>query len=174
MEPYIGQIQPFAFNFAPKNWAFCNGQIMSIQQNAALFSLLGTTYGGNGTTTFALPDLRGRTALHMGQGPGLSTYAEGEASGTETVTLLTSQMPVHNHLLQASNTATTDNPSGAVSAPAGTGDGTAVNAYGTAINTTMAPQAIGIAGGSQPHNNMQPYLVVNWCIAIYGIFPSRN
>ncbi len=175
MDFYLGQIQTFGFNFAPKGWALCNGQIMSIQQNAALFSLLGTTYGGNGTTTFALPDLRGRASLHMGQGPGLSNYAEGEASGSENVTLISSQMPVHNHIMQASKNSTSATPSSHVLAPGvATSDGSPVNAYGTVIDTTLAPNAVGIAGGSQPHNNMQPYLVINWCIALSGIYPSRN
>lgn len=172
---YLGQIQPFGFNFAPKNWAMCNGQLLSIQQNAALFSLLGTTYGGNGTTNFALPDLRGRASLHMGQGPGLSPYAEGQASGSETVTLISSQMPAHNHIMQATTNSTAASPNNAILATASLStDGTPVNAYGTTPNTTMAPTSVGISGGSQPHTNMQPYLVVNWCIALSGIYPSRN
>jgi len=174
MEPFIGQLQIFGFNFAPRGWMYCNGQLLSIAQYQALFTLIGTVYGGNGTTNFALPDLRGRAALHMGHGPGLSTYEIGQVSGSETVTLLSTQMPAHNHILLASSIATSDKPSGAVSAPAGTGDGTAVNAYGTQVNAQMAPMAITQAGGNQPHENMQPYLVLNWCIAVEGIFPSRN
>ncbi len=175
MDSYIGQIQPFGFNFAPKNWLFCNGQLMSIAQNTALFSLLGTTYGGDGVTTFALPDLRGRASLHFGQGPGLTTRVLGEASGQETVTLLNSQMPTHNHLLNATTTSTAEVPTNAFPGSAAlASDGAAVTAYGTTPNTTMSPQAIGLAGGNQPHQNMQPYLVLNWCICQYGIFPSRN
>jgi len=176
--PFLGEIRAFGFNFAPKAWAMCNGQLLSIQQNAALFSLLGTTYGGNGVNTFALPDLRGRTAVNQGQGPGLSNYTLGEVIGTETVTLITNQIPQHNHLWAANN-ATGDIPS-----PSGNFlSGAKIPTNNTPVPTYAAPGGatvplaaamIGIAGGNQPHQNMQPYLVVTYCIALSGIFPSRN
>ena len=171
-EPFIGQIQAFGFNFAPKGWAFCNGQIMSIAQNSALFALIGTMYGGDGTTTFALPDLRGRVALNQGQGPGLSSYAIGQISGQETVTLLQTEMPTHSHIVNGySDTGNDLVPTGSVPAIPSNGD----NIYYTGSpNTQMNSQMIGIAGGSQPHENRQPFLVLNWCIALVGIFPSRN
>lgn len=172
-EPFLGQICSFGFNFAPRGWSLCNGQVISIAQNTALFSLLGTTYGGNGQTTFALPDLRGRAALHQGQGPGLTNRVIGESSGTETVTLLTTQMPQHNHLVGANST--DSNPQG-VKTPVGNvpGYNDAGPLYAPTVNGTMLPTMIQPAGGNQPHPNMQPYLVVNFCIAMQGIFPSRN
>jgi len=167
-EPFLGQIQPFPYNFAPRGWAFCSGQILPIAQNTALFSLLGTTYGGNGQTTFALPDLRGRVPLHFGQGPGLSPYDLGQVSGTETVTLLSTQMPAHNHTMNASTGEAADTiATGQVLASS------AIYAPGSP-NTVMSAQSVGQAGGNQPHPNLQPYLVLNWCIALEGIFPSRN
>lgn len=175
MEPFIGQIGLFGFNFAPRGWALCNGQLLSITQNSALFSLLGTTYGGDGISTFALPDLRGRVPNGQGQGPGLSDYQIGQASGTENVTLIQSQMPQHNHPLNVSSSpATSNNPAGTVLAVSADANEGAVNTYGTTINATANPQAIGLAGGNQPHENMQPYLTMNYCIALEGIFPSRN
>jgi microcystin-dependent protein len=157
----------FGFNFAPRGNAFCNGQIMSISQNTALFSLLGTTYGGNGTTTFALPDLRSRVPLHFGQGPGLSSYSQGQLAGEENHTLITTEMPVHTHTARASSGDATDaSPVGNVLAAGGT--------YTAAANQNMAAGAITSVGGSQPHNNLQPYLALNFCIALNGIFPSRN
>ncbi|WP_375445358.1 phage tail protein [uncultured Fibrella sp.] len=180
MEPFIGQICLFGFNFAPKNWAFCNGQLMSIAQNSALFALLGTTYGGDGVNTFALPDLRGRAALHFGSGPGLTPRQMGESSGSENVTLLSSQMPVHNHLLMVSAQIGTEaSPTGnVVATPIGTvdtdGTNVSVKAYNPTPNSTAYPQAIGMAGSGQSHQNMQPYLVMNYCIALTGIFPSRG
>lgn len=167
--PFIGQISMFGGNFAPRNWAFCNGQLLSIAQNSALFSLLGTTYGGNGTTTFALPDLRGRTPIHAGQGPGLSNRVLGESSGSENVTLIVSQMPSHTHAVTpgaSSSAATSENPSGQVPAAGG--------AYDSAANATLQGVTSGATGGSQPHTNMPPYLVINYIIALQGIFPSRN
>lgn len=167
-EPFIGEIRIFGFNFAPRGWANCAGQILSIAQNTALFSLLGTTYGGNGQTTFALPDLRGRAPLNFGQGPGLSNYTLGQSSGTETVTLTQNEMPQHNHGVNASSQpANATRPGNAFPSGGGT--------YQTAPDgTTMAQQMIALAGGSQPHNNLQPYLALNICIALEGIFPSRN
>ncbi|HEV7642881.1 MAG TPA: tail fiber protein [Pyrinomonadaceae bacterium] len=167
-QSYIGQIQAFGFNFAPRNWAFCNGQIMSIAQNTALFSLLGTTYGGNGQTTFALPDLRGRSSMHYGQGPGLSNYTIGEQAGQEAVTLITTEMPAHTHALNAASGGKLNN------VPAANNFGGANIYTNAALDSVLDPATIGTAGGSQPHQNMQPYLVLNWCICINGIFPSRN
>jgi len=175
-DPFIGEIRMFAGNFAPRGWQFCQGQILAIAQNTALFSILGTTYGGNGQTTFALPDLRGRYPMQQGQGPGLTPRTLGEQGGTENVTLLTTQMPAHNHTLGAFNAgATSSTPAGQVMAGAFDNSTQAdVNAYAGTPNTTMNPQAIGAAGGSQPHNNMSPYLCLNFIIATEGIYPSRN
>jgi len=167
-EPFIGQIQSFGFNFAPRNWAFCNGQILSIAQNTALFSLLGTMYGGNGQTTFALPDLRGRTSLHFGQGAGLSNYTQGETGGVETVTLANKEMPMHNHTLNAASGAKLNNQ------PANNSLGGANIYVAVAPDSVMSAGSIGMSGGNQPHENRQPYLVINWCISLQGIFPSRN
>ncbi len=169
-EPFIGEIKMGGWNFAPRGYAFCNGQLLSIAQNTALFSLLGTTYGGNGQTTFALPDLRGRVPLHWGQGPGLSNYVLGEVSGTETVTLTTQQMPQHNHQVAA-----TSEEAGSKT-PIGNLPGfSASPIYSNAAATgTMNPAMIGVAGGSQPHPNLQPFLAVTFVIALEGIFPSRN
>jgi microcystin-dependent protein len=165
--PFLGQIQIFGFNFAPRGWAFCNGQLLSISQNTALFSLLGTTYGGNGQTTFALPNLQGRVPMHVGQGPGLTNRTQGEVAGTETHTLNANEMPVHTHTARASSGDASDTtPVGNVLAGGG--------AYAAAPNQAMNALAITTAGGSQPHNNLQPYLVLNFCIALQGIFPSRN
>jgi microcystin-dependent protein len=190
IQPYLGEITMFAGNFAPKNWAFCNGQILSIAQNTALFSLLGTTYGGNGQTTFALPDLRGRTPLQWGQGPGLSPYDLGEASGTENVTLTINEMPAHNHAIsgggQASitlpcSTSAGDNDSPVGRIPAVTPAGEEQYADASAANAQMAGNTVNIPaptlapnGGSQPHNNLSPYLAVTYIIALQGVFPSRN
>jgi microcystin-dependent protein len=175
-ECYLGQIQAFGFNFAPKGWALCNGQLLPIAQNAALFSLLGTFYGGNGVQTFALPNLQGRFPLHWGSGAGLPPYVIGEFSGTPSQTLLVSNMPIHNHALNASSaSATTENPGG--NFPATANDPATFNpisVYGPTANTTLNPTAIGIAGGSQPLSIMPPYLAVTFCIAMNGIFPSRN
>ncbi len=168
-EPYLGEIRNFGFNFAPVGWALCQGQLLSISQNSALFSLLGTMYGGNGVTTFGLPDLRGRMPLGFGQGPGLNNYVQGEAAGSETVTLLGTQMPSHNHTVAGSSTPTGKSPAGSV--PAFTSAGAS---YGTAQDLSMSQTMIGFSGGGQPHDNMQPYLVTNWCIALEGIYPSRQ
>ncbi|GEQ85496.1 tail Collar domain-containing protein [Patiriisocius marinistellae] len=180
MEPFIGEIIAFGFNFAPRGWAQCNGQLLPISQNTALFSLLGTTYGGDGRTTFALPDLRGRTAMHTGQGPGLSSRQLGLRFGTETNTLNVAQMPNHNHTLSVSNA----NGNAAVPV-AGNSISKAVENQGRSTNeidsfnaatpnVALNTGSIGSAGGQQPFNNIQPSLVVNWCIALQGIFPSRN
>lgn len=170
--PFIGTVMLFGGNFPPRGFLFCNGQTMSIAQNTALFALLGTTYGGNGQTTFALPDLRGRVPIHFGQGPGLSNFNLGEVGGAETVTLLSTEMPQHTHTVNVNTgNGTTNNPTGNFFA--------ATPAFlqytnGAANNTSFIPNSIGNAGGSQPHNNLQPYLAINYCIAIEGIFPSRN
>ena len=169
-EPFLGQIIIVGFGFAPRGWAFCNGQILSIAQNTALFALLGTTYGGDGQTTFALPNLQGRMPMHLGQGPGLSPRTQGEVGGEENVTLNQNQMPVHSHTLNASgNIATTDSPANALLARS-----VRATIYGSPASATLSPQSIAAAGGNQPHDNMPPYLVLNYCIALEGIFPSRN
>ncbi|MBU8895692.1 phage tail protein [Corallococcus sp. H22C18031201] len=175
-DPFIGEIRMFGGNFAPRGWAFCNGQLLSIAQNSALFSILGITYGGNGQTTFALPDLRGRSPMQWGQGPGLSPRTLGEQGGTETVTLVANQMPAHTHSLVASVTqADAANPEGMFNAiQVDSSTQQPVNMYNATAGTTMSPQAIGIAGGSQPHNNMAPYLCVSFIIALQGVYPSRN
>ena len=170
-EPFVAEIRMFPFNFAPTGWAFCDGQLLPISQNTALFSLCGTTYGGDGQSTFALPDLRDRTPMHPGDGPGLTSRALGEAGGSETVTLVGSEMPVHTHALQAVNAV------GDTATPSGTALARSAGAYQTdaAQNlVTMADAALPAAGGSQPHENRQPYLVLNFCIALQGIFPPRS
>ena len=176
MEGYIAEIRLFAGNFAPRGWAFCQGQILSITQNTALFSLLGTTYGGNGQTTFALPDLRGRVAVGPGQGPGLPSVNLGEVSGEPAHTLIIAEMPAHNHQAQAasnSNPGNSSSPSGNTWATSTTRDNVYIN---SAPDGPMAANTvtIGIAGNSQPHNNMQPYMGMNYIICMEGIYPSRN
>lgn len=176
--PFLGEIRAFGFNFAPKGWAMCNGQQLAINTNAALFSLLGTFYGGNGVSTFALPDLRGRGAVNQGQGPGLSNYIIGEQTGTETVTLISTQMPQHNHLWAANN-ALGDHPSPSGNFLAGARiptNNTPVPTYAAPGGATvpLAANTLALAGQNQAHNNMMPYLVVTYCIALQGIFPSRN
>lgn len=179
-EPFIGMIALFGFGFPPRGWAVCDGSLLSIAQNTALFSLLGTTYGGNGQTTFALPDLRSRVPLGQGQGPGLSYYAMGELAGTESVTMTNAQMPMHNHTLVGTNSAaTTSTVQGNVLAASNgaleDGTGVTVNAYAPPGGDVLAsPVAIGVAGGNQPLPIMQPFLAMNYCIALTGIFPSRN
>ncbi|MBX2929632.1 MAG: phage tail protein [Saprospiraceae bacterium] len=172
MEPFIGQIQAFGFNFAPRGWALCQGQLMSIAQNSALFSLLGTMYGGDGRTTFGLPDLRGRSIVGFGQGPGLSPITQGEKGGAETVTLLTSNMPVHNHMVTA-----TDSDANSDEAGNGARLGTAganIYASGGSATVHLAADSTTPAGGNVPFNNRDPYLGLNYCIALEGIFPSRS
>jgi microcystin-dependent protein len=166
-EPFLAEVRIFPYNFAPRGWAFCNGQILPINQNTALFSLLGTTYGGNGQTTFALPNLQGRTPIGFGQGPGLSDYVLGEEGGEEAVTLKTQQLQSHTHSLMASSSAgTTGVPGGSVALAT-----TAAPVYAPAQNLVT----MGTVGGAGPsHENRQPYTVLNFCIAVQGIFPSRN
>ncbi|MES2812430.1 MAG: tail fiber protein [Bacteroidota bacterium] len=171
-DAYIGEIRMVGFNFEPKNWALCNGQLLSIASNTALFSILGTTYGGDGRTTFALPDLRGRAPMHHGQGPGLSTVYLGEMNGQSTVTLDVSQMPSHTHNVNAvTDEGNQSTPSGNLYANTKALDKEYSNA---SPNTTMNAQMIQPAGGNQPFNNMQPYNTVNYVICLYGIFPPRN
>jgi microcystin-dependent protein len=170
-DPFIGEIILFAGNFAPRGWAFCEGQLLSIASNSALFSILGTTYGGDGRTTFALPDLRGRVPLGPGTGPGLSTRALGQRSGQENVTLTTGQLPSHTHTANAhAGNGSSDNPTGLLPAqnPAG------IPEYAAGANAALAANAIGNTGSSQAHNNMQPFLGLNYIIALVGTFPSRN
>jgi microcystin-dependent protein len=192
MEGTIGEIRMFAGTFAPRNWAFCAGQLMSISQNTALFSILGTTYGGNGQTTFALPDLRSRVPVGTGQGPGLTNITLGEVSGTETVTLLTTQMPAHTHTATATVTGTVtpkalddtglgDTPGGQFPAISTAGSKIYTNAtqtpdatMGSSPISATATVTIGISGNSQPVPIRNPYLGMNYIICLFGIFPSRN
>lgn len=173
MEPYLGQLQLFAFNFVPKGWMPCEGQLLSIQQYQALYALLGTTFGGNGTTTFGLPDLRGRAALGAGQRPGGAYYQLGQQGGSEGVTLMADNLPAHDHAIQATTGAATGRIAGGALL-ADTGAGAALYAPELGPSpATMAAAALGAAGGSQPHANMQPYLAMTWAIALAGIWPSR-
>lgn len=168
--PFLGEIRMFGGNFAPNGFAFCDGRILAIAQNDALFALIGTTYGGDGVTTFGLPDLRGRIPVHAGQGPGLSSYVLGQSGGSETVTLITQQLPNHAHAAQAQSAAGNQAaPGGGVWAASGQ------NQFSSnAPSAGMSTAAIGSAGGSQPHDNMAPFQVVNFIIALEGVFPSRN
>lgn len=171
---YIGEIRAVAFNFAPVGWAKCEGQILSIAQNTALFSILGTTYGGNGQTTFALPDLRGRAPMHVGysQGPGLSPHSLGEIAGSTTETLTVSQIPSHNHMVNAVTTDGNQNlPTGNLPANTKTLDKEYSDA---AANTIMSTNSVGITGSNSPINNMQPYTSVTYIIALQGVFPPHN
>lgn len=175
-EPFIGQIQLFGFNFNPRGWAFCNGATLPIQQNTALFALVGTTYGGNGQTTFQLPNFAGRAGCQQGQGPGLTPRSLGETFGTNTVTLTSNQIPQHTHGINAFSQSDTTKKSGSPangSALSSLGSGTAKPFIATPLDTQFAPNMIQpSAGGGQPHQNQQPYLGVNFCIALQGIFPS--
>jgi len=168
--PFVGEIKIFGCNFAPRNYTFCGGQLLPISQNTALFSLLGTTFGGNGTTNFALPNLQGRAPMGFGTAPGLTPRDLGETAGSETVTLLQTEMPAHNHAVSAQGSrADRANASGAALAVS------ADQVYSTASpGPLMHPQEIGLVGGNQPHNNLQPLLTLNFCIALRGIFPARN
>lgn len=169
-DPFLGQISLFTFGFAPKGWAFCNGQILSIAQNQALFSLLGTTYGGNGVTTFALPNLQGRAAVSSGQGPGLSSYTLGQVGGEAAHTLVPAEIPPHTHGAATASDTTQMSPQANYWAR-NTG-GNAI--YSAASTGTMSANAVGAAGGNQPHQNMQPHLALNFCIALQGVYPARN
>jgi microcystin-dependent protein len=170
-DPYIGEVRLFAGNFAPQGWALCQGLLLSIVENEALFTLIGTTYGGDGQTTFGLPDLQGRVPIHQGTGAGLSTRFIGERAGTESVTVTTSQMPAHNHPLGATSAAAQAAavPSGSVLAA------TPVSLYGAGAATApMASTALAATGGAQPHENMAPFAVMNYIIALFGIYPSQS
>jgi len=178
-QPYLGEIRMFAGNFAPRTNALCAGQLLSIAQNTALFSLLGTFYGGNGTTNFALPDLRGRLPISMGNGPGLTPRVIGEQAGSETVTIISTTTPQHNHLANATTDIGNLPGPGNKAIPASPSDGTNPGTlYVVPPNTitpvAMATQSLPFAGGSQPHQNMQPSLCITFIIALQGIFPSRN
>lgn len=172
-DPFVAEIRIFPFNFAPRGWAFCDGQLLPLSQNTALFSLLGTTYGGNGTSNFALPDLQGRAPMHPGQGPGLSLHDLGETGGSETVTLLESEIPAHNHALRVDSADPGEDrtPAGEFFARS-TGGNLFSDPAGNLIQ--MSPNALAPTGGDQPHNNMQPYLTFNFCIALQGVFPPRS
>jgi microcystin-dependent protein len=172
MDPFVAEIRIFPFNFAPKGWAFCDGQLLPLSQNTALFSLLGTTYGGDGKSNFALPDLQGNAPMHPGQGPGLSLHDLGETGGSDAVTLLEAELPSHPHALRADtiDPADTNVPSTNASLAQSTGG----TLYQAAAGAHLADQALTSAGGDQPHNNMQPYLTLNYCIALQGVFPPRT
>lgn len=171
-DPFVAEIRIFPFNFAPKGWAWCDGQLMPLSQNTALFSLLGTTYGGNGKSNFALPDLQGRAPMHPGQGPGLSLHDLGETGGSETVTLLESEIPAHSHAMRAAPEAGEENDP--VGAALGVTIGNTLYSNSNSPLVSMAPEALAPAGGDQPHNNLQPYLTFYFCIALQGVFPPRG
>ena len=172
MDPFVAEIRIFPFNFAPKGWAFCDGQILPLSQNTALFSLLGTTYGGDGKSNFALPDMQGNAPMHPGQGPGLSLHDLGETGGSETVSLLESEIPAHSHQLRASSDPADQPVPSPARSLARSSNGFAWNATFSA--SQMSDNAIAPAGGDQPHNNMQPYLTLNFCIALQGVYPPRT
>lgn len=172
--PFVAEIRIFPFNFAPRGWAFCNGQLMSISQNTALFSLVGTTYGGDGRTTFGLPNLQGSAPMHPGQGPGLSLHDLGEQSGSPTVALLQTEMPNHGHTVTAHGTPPPAN-AGTPNASVVLARSSGATAYTAAANLVgMNQSATAVAGSSSPHNNLMPYLTLNFCIALQGIFPPRT
>ncbi len=172
-DPFIAEIRIFGFNFAPNGWAMCNGQLMPLSQNTALFSLLGTMYGGDGKSTFALPDLQSASPLHHGQGPGLSQRDQGTTGGAEFVTLLESEIPLHTHQMRAT-TSPADVSSPTTTTPLARSTGKAVYAASGVGNAPLSPTAVSPTGGAQPHTNLMPYLVLNFCIALQGIFPPRT
>jgi microcystin-dependent protein len=170
-DPYVGEIRMFAGNFPPLGWAFCNGETMSIAENATLFNLIGTTYGGDGVNTFALPDLQGRFPIHQGNGAGLSSYIIGQLGGVERVAILTAQMPAHTHTALASGGGNAASPANAYWS---TDPGGNTAAYNEAGGSSMASGAVKAAGSGQPHENRQPYLGVSFIISLFGIFPSQG
>ena len=173
-DPFVAEIRIFPFNFAPKGWAFCDGQLLPLSQNTALFSLLGTTYGGNGKSNFALPDMQGNAPMHPGQGPGLSLHDLGETGGSQTVTLLESEIPSHPHTMQGSSDPADNNaPAGRMLA-ASVGRGNNLYITTNSPLVMLNPSALTPAGGDQPHNNMQPFLTLSFCIALQGVFPPRT
>jgi microcystin-dependent protein len=172
-DQFLAEIRIFSFNFPPTGWAFCNGQLLPISQNTALFALLGTFYGGDGKSTFALPNMQGSAPMQTGQGQGLSERFLGEQSGVESITLLTSEIPVHTHRVQADGLDPSDLQSPAPNRVLAQSTGVFAYQPATSSLVTMAPQALALAGGGLPHNNMQPYLTLNFCIALQGIFPPR-
>lgn len=173
-DPFVAEIRIFPFNFAPKGWAWCDGQLMPLSQNTALFSLLGTTYGGNGKSNFALPDLQGRAPMHPGQGPGLSLHDLGETGGSETVTLLESEMPAHSHSLRASIDDADLRIPAATRSLAKSSGGSLYSSTTSQGLTGAAPSALSPAGGDAPHNNLMPFLTFYFCIALQGVFPPRS
>lgn len=173
-EPFLAEVRIVGFNFAPRGWAFCDGQILPINQNQSLYSLLGTTYGGDGRTSFGLPDLRGRVPMHVGASNG-TNHREGQKSGEETHTLSAAEMPQHNHTLEATNdSANQPSPLGHLPAQVTAGVDFVYSSGNTNLNVTLNAASIANVGGGQAHNNMQPYIAVNFCIALQGLFPSRN
>ena len=173
MDPFVAEIRIFPFNFAPKGWAFCDGQILPLSQNTALFSLLGTTYGGDGKSNFALPNMQGNAPMHPGQGPGLSLHDLGETGGSDTVTLLESEIPSHSHTLMClPAVADSQSPAGGTIARV-TGAQPYLAPAGAPL-VAMNSNAVTPAGGDQPHNNLQPYLTLNFCIALQGVYPPRT
>jgi microcystin-dependent protein len=168
-QPYVGEIRMFGGNFAPVGWAFCNGALQSISQNPTLYQLLGTTYGGDGVNTFALPDLQGRIPIHQGQGAGLQNYVLGQKGGVQSVTLTVGQLPLHSHTAMAGAGAAQSSPANA------SWGSVANNTYGpgTSANGTMNAGTMGLSGGSQPHDNMLPFLVLSFIISLYGVYPSQ-
>lgn len=172
-DPFVAEIRIFGFNFAPRGWATCDGQLLPLSQNTALFSLLGTTYGGNGKSNFALPNMAGNVPMHWGQSTTGTLYDLGQASGAASVTLLQSEIPVHNHNIQVAADIATEN-SPAPNRVLTTSNNGSMYAPFAAPLVTMAPQALGVTGGSLPHNNLQPYLTLMFCIALQGVFPPRG
>jgi microcystin-dependent protein len=169
-DPFVAEIRIFPFNFAPKGWAFCDGQLLPLSQNTALFSLLGTTYGGDGKSNFALPNMQDNAPMHPGQGPGLSLHDLGEIGGSETITLLETEMPAHSHGFQGDE----DDASFKTPKDMFLAGGNQMYLKPPVVNTNLGFQAISVAGGSLPHNNMQPYLTLSFCIALQGVFPPRG
>jgi microcystin-dependent protein len=172
-DPYVGEIRMFGGNFAPQGWSFCNGSLIAISQNDTLFNLIGTTYGGDGQNTFALPDLQGRVPVHVGQGQGLSSYVLGQKAGFETITLITAQLPAHSHVAAGSSTGNpASNPSNAV-----WGNNAITNksfGAGTSVDGNLNTSSLQMTGGSQPHDNMLPFLAISFIISLFGIYPTQS